>query len=446
MLHTIAALPDTELIDHLRDAHRGLTRFKAAFLVGLGEFSSRELCRAQGSSSPVSWLSRECGIARRTSYEYLHIATRLRDFPLLTAQFLDAAISYSKVRLLLRYLTADNEEELLNLALTLTLEGLENALAGRPTTKKSGKNPTEYFKVATDEETGDLKFWGRLKADRGAEFLAALKIGELASLRTLADLPADGVEHLDQLGPEELEEIVNKEHETTERMPSHCTEGAPAETAPHRRGTRFGPPLRHALLQSLLAVVAMVRTTPRSQVRAPGAEVLLKVSADHYPHLIGQPGAEVKYLYRQLLNAHTQIAVIDETGAPVYVGRRNRTVNGAQERILLMQWEGQCATPGCLHIHFLEFHHILAWAEGGGTDVDNLVPLCSACHTMVSSGVLQISIPDRDPTKVEFRFPDGSIFISQRRGIPMRADHPEEHRRAEQISGDSFDDPTMGTA
>ncbi|MGP6173259.1 HNH endonuclease [Corynebacterium sp. A21] len=452
-------MPDTELIDHLHDAHRSLTHFKASFLVGLGEFASRELCRERGSSSPISWLSRECGIARRTAYEYLHVANKLRDFPLVAAEFLAATISYSKVRLLLRYLSADNEAELVDLALTLTLEGLEHALAGRPTTTKSGKNAAEYFKVTTDEETGDLKFWGRLKADRGAELLAALKIGELASLRTLVDLPKEGVQNLHQLDPGELEELVEKAHETPEAVASHQVEDPPAkndpesadgetpsEAEPPRRGTRFGPPLRHAFLQSLLAVVAMVRAAPRSQVRAPGAEVMLKVSADHYPHLIGKPGAEVKYLYRQLLNAHTQLAVIDETGVPVYVGRRNRTVNAAQEKFLLMQWGGQCATPGCVHIHFLEFHHIVAWAAGGGTDVDNLIPLCSACHSMVSAGILQISIPERDPAKVEFRFPDGAVFISERRGIPMRADQTSEFLPAERVSGDSFDDAALDTA
>ena len=41
---------------------------------------------------------------------------------------------------------------------------------------------------------------------------------------------------------------------------------------------------------------------------------------------------------------------------------------------------GKCADCGHLHRGRFEVHHKLAVRDGGTNDLDNLVPLCSACH------------------------------------------------------------------
>lgn len=446
MLNTIETLTDDQLTDDLRTAHHTLTVSKARFLIALGEFAARELCRQLGAVTTAAWLSRECRIATRTAYEYLNVARQLRGFPLLAAKFLAGELSYSMVRLLLRYVTADNEQEYLDLAEGLSHEGLEQKLAGRPRNSNSGKNAREYFKVTTDEETGELRFWGRLSAERGAELLAALKTGELATLREVADLP-------ESPKPEQLDALIEEARRTPEKLPGERVdeeEGRPSGPGTPEREpegeeetassvTRHGPPLRSRLLLSLLGVVAMVRSTPRRQVRAPGAEVHVKVAADGNTTLLGHVGAETRSLHRLLLNSRNHLHIVDDRGVTIRLGRAVRTVSAAQERALLLQWEGQCGLPGCVHSGFLEFHHIVAWQEGGGTDLDNLIPLCSGCHALVTAGIVQITIRRQDPARIWFTFPDGVTYVSHARRTPQRSTHPAPVQ-GELLPGDAFDD------
>lgn len=455
---TTTFLSDDQLLTALRDHHQNFTRQKAIFLLTLGEFIDRDLAGGQAAPNTATWLMRELGVSRRTAHEYLSIALKLREFSQLLKYFESGQLSYSKVRLLLRYLTEEKENELVALGLELAYPELEQALAAdHDPVNGSGKNAREFFKVIVCRETGDVKIWGRFKPDRGAEFLAALKIGELASLRDVAEVQAQTAKRIDQLELDELDGLIDHATQQPERVPARKIEpagesveaGPPApgetndknveEPAPLR--SRFGPPFQRSLLQSLSTVVAMVRSTPRSRVRAPGAEVHLRVSLDGMPRVMGHEGAELRQLHRILLNAHSQVEAVDERGVPVFVGRRHRTVNPVQEGVLLEQWGGQCASPGCVRVHFLEFHHIVPWAAGGGTDLDNLIPLCSGCHSLVSAGILVIRVGELDPSKIEFLYPDGQLYVSQRRGMPVRAGRASS--QVDLLCGDSFDDDEL---
>lgn len=457
MTTTIDTLSDSQLIDTIHHHHTSFTTHKATFLIMLGEFTTRNLARAQGASTTTAWLIRELGSSTRTAQEYLHIANKLHRFPLLSQNFQQAALSYSKVRLLLRYLTPANEEELIALALPLTYPDLEQALRGRERTGKS-TTPTEYLKYRICPDTGHMNLWARLNPDRATELLAALKIAELASLTDITCPSRQTTTDSTQLTLDDLDDLddrIDEATDTPEAIPSRRIDQPTSETDTpdtpepvpgRRRGSRFGPPMRTTMLQALFMMVSMVRSNPRSRVRAPGAEVHIRVGLDSPARITGQGGVELQHLHRMLLNSHSQLEVIDERGVQIFLGRSKRTVNAAQERVLLTQWEGQCATPGCVHIHFLEFHHIRAWAQGGGTDLDNLIPLCSACHALVSAGTLRIQVSPRDPALVEFSFPDGSVYVSHRRGAAGRVADPEPWVQSELISGDSFDDDASGSA
>ena len=82
--------------------------------------------------------------------------------------------------------------------------------------------------------------------------------------------------------------------------------------------------------------------------------------------------------------------------------------------------------PGCTHSRFLEIHHIREWSEGGKTDIGNLIPLCSSCHSKVSHGIARIV---ENGPELEFSFLDGSRFISRNRVLPEVASFElVEHR------------------
>ena len=44
-----------------------------------------------------------------------------------------------------------------------------------------------------------------------------------------------------------------------------------------------------------------------------------------------------------------------------------------------------CRFPGCVH-RIVDIHHIVAWEDGGATDVDNGLLLCRRHHELVHAG------------------------------------------------------------
>jgi hypothetical protein len=69
-------------------------------------------------------------------------------------------------------------------------------------------------------------------------------------------------------------------------------------------------------------------------------------------------------------------------GAPLSVGRKRRTIPGSMKRALL-QRDRTCRFPGCGHRLYLEAHHIVHWADGGDTSLQNMVLCCSSHHRFV---------------------------------------------------------------
>ncbi|MFJ4105459.1 HNH endonuclease signature motif containing protein [Amycolatopsis japonica] len=82
--------------------------------------------------------------------------------------------------------------------------------------------------------------------------------------------------------------------------------------------------------------------------------------------------------------------VLGAAGEPLDVGRMKRFVTPGQRRALNIR-DGGCAFPGChrapKHCHA---HHIRHWADGGPTDLRNLVLLCSFHHRLIHHGDWQV--------------------------------------------------------
>ena len=89
------------------------------------------------------------------------------------------------------------------------------------------------------------------------------------------------------------------------------------------------------------------------------------------------------------------------------LGRTTRLANRAQRRALRGLYR-HCAIPGCtVAYERCKLHHVIWWRNGGRTDLDNLVPLCSVHHGRVHNDDWVISLgPDRTLT---LRLPDGTI-------------------------------------
>lgn len=148
------------------------------------------------------------------------------------------------------------------------------------------------------------------------------------------------------------------------------------------------------------------------------------------------PGSNVRSetLQRYLCDCDIQ-AVTMSNGIPVNVGRTYRTATTAQ-RLALRAIYDTCAIPGCdatfdwCHIHHLDF-----WENGGRTDLDNLVPLCSRHHHHAHEGGWELKLlPDRtlrtwrpNGTPHSEAMPNGPVSRwRERSAAEGRAEHERE--------------------
>ena len=75
--------------------------------------------------------------------------------------------------------------------------------------------------------------------------------------------------------------------------------------------------------------------------------------------------------------------VMDENGSPINLARTARTVTAKQRKALIAR-DHTCAFPGCgKPASWTEAHHIWHWADGGPTDMNNLVLLCGFHHRLL---------------------------------------------------------------
>lgn len=393
----------TSLTREIEAAHTAMTRSKADLLEAIRLFDCLELAHECGATTTAQFLVRRLAISSSTAYEYVHVAHRIGRFQHLARHFREGELSYSTVRLLLKYLNEENEEELVSLGLKLGYHELERALAGREPEGEGEEDPPEYYLRLHARDNGDISFHGNLNPADGAAFMAALKLGEIAYYDL--DEVLEGVDPEEEDAVDEARDAVMDIEETVQAR----------QTA-----SGYGLPIGRILVNALMGMVHMIRTNPRNSLTTPAAHVNITATMDGRAYMPNNLGAPSMAIANILANANMRVSTVDETGLILNTGRQFRLANPAQVNALLTMWGGQCAAPGCTHTRFIEMHHILDWANGGHTDLENLLPLCSACHSLVTEGYLQTVKEDAD---IHFIYGDGTRFVSRNYSMAQRCDN-----------------------
>ncbi|QBJ94816.1 HNH endonuclease [Rhodococcus sp. ABRD24] len=124
--------------------------------------------------------------------------------------------------------------------------------------------------------------------------------------------------------------------------------------------------------------------------------------SDNDPNLFGDKDvAQVPHMgpltiataRRLACDCHLTPIVMDD-GVPLNLGRTSRTVSKKQRRALIARDHG-CAFPGCgAPPAHCEGHHVKHWADGGPTDLDNLVLLCRYHHHLLHHSHWQVEVGD----------------------------------------------------
>jgi hypothetical protein len=171
--------------------------------------------------------------------------------------------------------------------------------------------------------------------------------------------------------------------------------------------------------QKFLAAHALVRLFGGAASGKPGRpEYVVVVDADA-PGQVG-PVAEWSIpvdiparVLAELAGAADVTAVVIRNGVVLHapgelnLGRTTRLANRAQRRALRGLYSS-CAIPGCsVGYDRCELHHVIWWRNGGRTDLENLVPICSKHHGKIHNDGWTIELGLN--RQLTLRLPDGTI-------------------------------------
>jgi hypothetical protein len=97
-------------------------------------------------------------------------------------------------------------------------------------------------------------------------------------------------------------------------------------------------------------------------------------------HLEGAGPISVETAKRLMCGASVSVLQVDGKGAALRLGRARRLATEPQRRVMEAKYE-TCIFSSCRwETRFCEPHHLDEWVLGGSTDVERMVPLCSAIH------------------------------------------------------------------
>jgi len=397
----------------------------ARWLALVGEFDRRCGWRDSGCRSTSEWVAWRCGLSPRSAREQVRVARALPELPLIRTEFEDGRLSYSKVRALTRVAEAEAENDLVELARHATAAQLERMIraARRVSAADAAAQARESFvRWRWDDEDGCLHLHAKLPPDEGALLLRALDAARerLAERRCAEDdaeidRPADGpAGPLAAVEPSGSAEPPAELAAAPPRAPTNSEALTTiAEHALARPPTGLAGGERNQLIVHVDAAT-LATDSPGPSATGPGA-----------CSIADGPGIAAETA-RRLACDCSLVPFFRDRDRTVDVGRRTRSIPPAIRRALAVR-DGRCQFPGCERHRFVDAHHLVHWARGGETSLDNLVLLCRHHHRLVHEG--GVSVSRRTDGRLRFTRPDGVDLPASPR-VALRPDRGPRRRRA----------------
>ena len=366
-------------VEHLGEAIAELaSRIHAAtyeLLVMLREFDAKDGW-GNGFLSCAHWLHWRTGIDLGAAREKVRVAKALADLPLLSAALQRGEVSYAKVRAVTRVATPANEAQLLDIAWAGTAAHVERvARAWRRCDRVAAARQADHrhlHRAVTTwvDDDGMLVIRGRLTPEQGAVVRRALEAA--------ADRLFQEARHA--APPDRVVDEVTAEQRRADALALLAEAAMAGDLDRGNSGDRY---------QVVLHVDASA-----NRVEAV-AEAYAEIGHD------GQAVVEVGDLQvdvsaeasrRIACDAAVVLMQHDAQGNVLDVGRKTRTIPPAIRRALTAR-DTQCQFPGCT-ARRCDAHHLVHWADGGATALDNLALMCRRHHRLVHEGGYTVG---RDP-------------------------------------------------
>jgi hypothetical protein len=343
VIDPVNAASTADLMDEAERLGRAIAVAQGLLMAVLGELHKREGFREEGATSVATWLVQRCGVAESTGRVWAHVAERLDELPHIARGLSEGAVGFDKVRSVVDRATPETDAALLELAREHSVRDLRDVAR-----KARGAN-------AKEAETHYASRYLRFNDER----------------RTLTA----------QL-PEDLYATVR---------------GAIARRA-HEQDFDGETPYDHRLCDALVAICNSASADSPAQGRRGGADFFVVVHTELSTLRDDAGSAEVEgaglisaeTVQRLSCDGPVALAVDDDVGHTMFEGRSKRFPTPAQRREVVRR-DRTCRFPGCGNSSFVNVHHVLHWAKGGRTDLDNLLLLCVHHHHRVHEGAWSVT-------------------------------------------------------
>jgi uncharacterized protein DUF222/HNH endonuclease len=362
----VAVLPTEQLEAETCTLAAQLAAATCRFVVLIGELERRGAWRSWGCRSLAHWLSWQCGLGPNAAREHVRVGRALTGLPQTTAAFAAGALSYSKVRALTRITDLDERQEsaLLEFAKVATASQLERTVgAYRQVVRnvdpdRARAQQSQVRCRVWHHDDGTVTIATRLAPDAAVIVLDALE-------QARKDIPRTEDVSAETSRAQAFEQVFR-------RYTQPDPHAAPrTELVIHADEQGNGCDSRHGIM---LSVEAVRRLTCDAAVR-------------------------------RIVHGDTH----DD------VGRKQHKVPRKLRRKVVQRDGDRCRFAGCSARHYLHVHHIVHWDDGGPTDLDNLVLLCSYHHTLVHEGGWRVVGNPNQP--LTFVSPEGRVLDEQPRAL-----------------------------
>lgn len=353
---------NTALKDRIHRAHRLMSAAAAEIFAAALEADEAESYWADGAQTTDEWLVGNLKIHSRTARRWTRLARKLSDFPETRKKLAAGDLNLDQLAELMKYLEPDDEAAVLEAAVHDTADDLADTARSLRTVTRERVKQTRFerwYEGFYDHEELKYRFAGEIPGQDGLIVDKAMQL--------LA---------------------WNAPEEPSYELPRHPE---------HRLADALVEMASNALANHSNTDVATVVVHAEADALALDASVGRAEFATDIP---------MEAIRRMCCDGRVQFITRDGDGV-LGVGRVQRTIP-AWLRRLIRRRDAGCRFPGCGRSHWTQIHHIIHWANGGPTDLDNLITLCGHHHRVLHEDGWRISgDPNGDAV---FHLPSGSPF------------------------------------
>jgi hypothetical protein len=358
-------------IDEALDHFAGLSSAAMARVCDLiAEVDARQSWMGDGAGSLTDWVAAKLRIRHKTATRLVAVSRQLTGLPHVRACFSAGDLSLDQVDAVTRMASPETEEAIVDEAMTLSSAALDlKARRRRSVSEEETMSVWERRKLIRqwNLDESELRFHGRLPGAEGRVFDQAID----SRVDEMSPNPETGMfDPLQVRAADALTELAATDGETSSPTQITVFTDITALTSKEQG---------HAELDNTAAL-----SNPTLQ----------RLACDAILESVLKDGSQV-----------------------IGIGRRSRTIPGWLRRLVHHRDGRRCQHPGCPNTRWLQIHHIVPWAQGGPTDLDNLILLCGIHHRFVHEHGWHITGP---PQQRVFRRPDWTPYPHPRRPLHPR--------------------------